>query len=76
MSEPVQIMRFSDDAMMTLDELAREAPELWQDPETDFPTILETRGIRECEEDTGLTASGPIVMPPPERGIPKSAYSS
>ena len=70
MDEPVRIMRFSDDAMMALAELAQEAPELWQDPETDFPDILGSRGIRECDEDAELTASGAIVMQPPAPGEP------
>ena len=67
-SDPARILRFTDEAMAALRELAKSNPGLWRNPETGFTRILrEEREVQEPVEDTGLTALGPIEMPAPEQ---------
>ena len=66
MSDKQPMMRFTDDALMQLHNMARENPGLWQNPHTNFLRELRDRKIHQPEEDTGLTAAGPIRMPMPE----------
>lgn len=66
MSNGIPVMRFTDQAMEQLNELAETEPELWTNPETDFLQVLKERDIEQIEELTGITAPQPITMPPPE----------
>ena len=63
MTEQIQVMRLTDDAMTTLQELAKTSPELWQNPETDFDRVLRDLNLPEYQEPTGLVTNGPIQMP-------------
>ena len=65
MTEPIPVRRFTNEALIALSTLAREQPALWTTPDTNFLETLRARGVREPEEDAGLTAAGPIRMPLP-----------
>ena len=65
MSNAIPVMRFTDEAMEQLNELAENESDLWLDPKTDFLSILRERNVGEIEEPAGITASAPIQMPPP-----------
>ena len=64
-SNAIPVMRFTDEAMEQLNELAENESDLWLDPETDFLSILRERNVGEIEEPTGITTIGSIGMPPP-----------
>ena len=67
MNEPTPILRYTDEALATLRELAKTTPELWRREEaTDFQQILIDHHIANPVEDTGLVANGPITMPMPQ----------
>ena len=61
-----EVRRFTAEAMDGLRQLAGERPGLWEDAGTDFVRELRNRGVAEPTEPAGLTAAGPIGMPPPE----------
>ena len=56
-------MRLTAQAMDALRSQARQSPEIWQDPNTDFGALLESLNIRDYAEPTGLFALGEISMP-------------
>ena len=66
MSDGIPVMKFTEEAMAQLSELADNQPELWLNPETDFLQVLRERDVGQIEEPTGITAPMPIRMPPPE----------
>ena len=68
MTEPIPVRRFTNEALTALRTLAQEQPTLWTKPDTNFLETLRARGISAPEEDTGLTAAGPIQMPLPTDG--------
>ena len=47
--------------------MAQQTPEIWQEPETDFGTLLESLNIPNYAEPTGLQALGEIHMPSAEQ---------
>ena len=67
MPEPIEIMRFTTEAMDALRSIAQDAPEIWQDPETDFEAVLASVNVTEYASPTGLHAEGPITMPSAEQ---------
>ncbi len=50
--------------MDALRSVARQTPEVWQNPQTDFGKLLESLNIPNYAEPTGLFAQGEISMPP------------
>ena len=60
----IEVMRFTDDALATLDLQAQENPQLWADPNTDFYAVLRNLGIKDIDQSAGIQAHGPISMPP------------
>ena len=62
------ILRFTDEAMAALRELAQTNPNLWKDPDTDFIAVLKELGVNSPTEATGLVAALPIQMPSPKEG--------
>ena len=62
------ILRFTQEGYDQLGVFARENPEAYLNPETDFRRILTDRGITEYEEETGLAANQPIELVPVEGG--------
>ena len=63
MSEPIPVRRLTSEALGTLRELARNNPEIWQDPKTDFNRVLIERKMKNYTEPTGLFAIDKITMP-------------
>ena len=68
MSEPNPVRRFTDEALITLRQLAQENPQCWRDPATDFIQVLRDQSVDDATEETGLNALRPIGMPEPEPG--------
>ena len=68
MSDTIPVQKFTRNALMALRTLAREQPELWTNPDTEFLKVLRTRGIRDPQEGAGLIAANPIRMPFPQNG--------
>ena len=68
MTEGHPVMRFTDEAMATLRELAGTNPDLWKNPDTDFIHVLTERASTSPLEDTSLVSLNPIQMPTPEEG--------
>ncbi len=74
MSETLAVFRLTDDAFRTLINEARNRPELWSDPDTDFAAVLTDSGVDEpLEKVEGVTALQPIHMEPPATGIAREA---
>ena len=67
MPEPIEIMRFTTEAMDALRSIAQDTPEIWQNPETDFEAVLASVNVTEYASPTGLHAEGPITMPSAEQ---------
>ena len=66
MTNPTPIMRLTTEALEALRSVAQQTPEIWQEPETDFGTLLESLNIPNYAEPTGLQALGEIHMPSAE----------
>lgn len=64
MSEPV--LRLTNRGRSVLQDLAKDRPELWRDPETDFAAVLQQRGVTDYAVETGAVAAGPITLPTDE----------
>ena len=60
-------MRLTTEAMDALRSQARQNPEIWQDPNTDFGALLESLNLPDYLEPTGLFAQGDIAMPSAEQ---------
>ena len=67
MTNPTPIMRLTTEALEALRSVAQQTPEIWQEPETDFGTLLESLNIPNYAEPTGLQALGEIHMPSAEQ---------
>ena len=63
MTEPIQVMRLTTEAITTLQGLANTNPELWQDPTTAFAQVLRDINFPDHTEPTDLCATDPIHMP-------------
>ena len=61
MNEP--IMRLTNDGRNILQELAKEKPQLWQNPDADFDAELRKLGASEYAEETGALSNGVITLP-------------
>ena len=71
MSNPTPVYRLTDTAFRALVNEAKNRPELWQDPNTDFAKVLAENGITNYREPAGVTALEPISLePPPENRRP------
>ena len=68
MTKDHPILRFTNEAMASLRELAQTNPSLWKDQATDFVAMLKDLGINSPTEQTALMAALPIQMPSPEEG--------
>lgn len=67
MPEPIEIMRLTTEAMDTLRSKAKDTPELWQNPKTDFEEVLSSVNVTEYVSPTGLYAQTQISMPSAEQ---------
>ncbi len=66
MSKDRTVYRLTDTAFHALGNEAREHPELWTDPCTDFAQVLAGNGITEYLEPTGIRIKEAIAMAPPD----------
>ena len=62
MSNPTPVYRLTDTAFRALVNEAKNRPELWQDPNTDFAKVLAENGITNYREPAGVTALEPISL--------------
>ena len=66
-SERYPIFRLTQEAYNQLTIVARERPEIYLDPNTDFRQILLDIGVTDYAEDTGIFSSKPIALQPETR---------
>ena len=67
-SEQFPILRITQEAYDQLALFARENPQAYLDPGTDFHRVLTDRGVSEYSEETGLFTDRPIALTPVENG--------
>ena len=63
MPNQIPVMRLTTQAMDALREKAKNQPEIWQNPETDFDRVLRELNVLNYAEPTGLIATDEITMP-------------
>ena len=63
-SERYPIFRLTQEAYDQLMIVARDRPEVYLDPNTDFHQILDEIGVADYTEDTGISSSSPITLKP------------
>ena len=63
-SERYPIFRLTQEAYDQLMIVARDRPEVYLDPDTDFHQILDEIGVADYTEDTGISSSSPITLKP------------
>ena len=63
-SERYPIFRLNQEAYDQLMIVARDRPEVYLDPDTDFHQILDEIGVADYTEDTGISSSSPITLKP------------
>ncbi len=75
MSDPNEnhVLRFTDEGLATMRTMAKERPELWQSPDTDFHQIMveEYHFPDYAETVPGATARGVISIPSATNGQPR-----
>ena len=71
--ERFPVFRLSQEAYDQLWLSARENPQAYLDPETDFDQILLDRGVTDYKEDTGIYSDHPICLNPVQSGPPNRA---
>ena len=67
-SEQFPILRLTQEAYDQLGLFARENPQAYLDPGTDFHRVLTDRGVSDYSEETGLLTNRPIALNPVESG--------
>lgn len=72
-SEPYPVSRLTQEAYDQLAIVAREHPEIYLDPDTDFHKVLSDIGVADYTEDTGISATHPIALTPEATGPPNRA---
>ena len=72
-NEIFQILRLTQESYDQLALFARENPQAYLDPDTDFGKVLCDRGVIDFAEDTGLFSVSPIELKPVESGPPNRA---
>ena len=63
-SERYPIFRLTQEAYDQLAIVARDRPEVYLDPDTDFHQILDEIGVADYTEDTGIYSRSPIALEP------------
>ena len=61
-TEQFQIFRLTQEAYDQLALFARENPQAYLDPDTDFVRVLLDRGVTEYAEETGIVSDRPIAL--------------
>ena len=67
-AERFPIFRLTQDAYHQLELFAREEPQSYLNPETDFAKVLLDRGVANFSEDTGIFSDRPIELTPVQSG--------
>lgn len=67
------IMRLTREAYVALEGYSQSNPEVWSDPSTDFGAVLDSLGIANHTEFTGLNSPRPIKLEPTGSGPPNRA---
>ena len=69
MTQSTKILELTSEALSALEDMARNRPELWDDPATDFDAEMQALfGSKPYAHDTGLTALSKPSMPLPTSG--------
>ena len=63
-AEQYPVLRLTQEAYDQLAIVARERPEIYLDPGTDFDAVLSDIGLNDYAEETGIFASSPIELKP------------
>ena len=71
--EKQPVFRLTQEAYDQLLLVARDTPEVYMNPETDFGQILLQRGVAIYTEETDIVTSSPIQLTPMESGPPNRA---
>ena len=71
--ETFPVLRLTQDAYDQLELVARDNPDLYMQPDTDFGQILANLGLTDYTEETGIVSSRPISLTPMESGAPNRA---
>ena len=66
--EQFRIFRLTQEAYDQLALFARENPQAYLDPNTEFDRVLLDRGLTDYAEDTGIGSDRPIALTPVESG--------
>ena len=72
-SENFPVLRLTQEAYDQLSLAARENPDLYLNPSTDFHLVLANRGITYYAEETGIFSDRPINLTPVSSGPPNRA---
>ena len=56
------VLRLTQAAYDALESFATASPEKYLDPETDFESVLQTLGITDYAEETGITCEAPFSL--------------
>ena len=67
MPDRIPVMRMSTQAMDALRDKAKNQPEIWHDPQTDFDQVFRELNLPNYAEPTGLFAEEEIAMPSAEQ---------
>ena len=59
-----QVLRLTQEAYDQLSLFAREEPQAYLNPDTDFEAVLFNRGVSDYCEETGIFANRPISLSP------------
>ena len=62
------VLRLTQAAYDALESFATASPEKYLDPETDFESVLQTLGITDYAEETGITCEAPFSLKGPGSG--------
>ncbi len=71
----IDVLRYTDEAYQVLLAQAKERPKTYEDPNADFGAILQSKGVSNPTQPTGLHARGPIGLTLPSGGRPHLADS-
>lgn len=73
MSDNHPVYRLTQEAYDQLWLAAREKPEAYLDPDRDFESVLQERGISDFLEETGIATCEPVTLQPVSSGPPNRA---
>ncbi len=66
----MHVYRMTNEAFGTLVNVAKDNPDLWLNPATDFVKVLADHGVTHYQESTNVVAQGTISLEEPKEGRP------